>query len=140
MNNDIINSTYNRPITTGKQTFAINNNFINARDKSKTKQSDKSDFDKVMEQCIKEQQKLSFSNHAESRIRSRNIVLSSTDIDKLNEAVNRAESKGIKDSLLILEGAAMIVNVPNRKVVTVVDAENMRENVFTNIDGAIFVK
>ena len=71
------------------------------------------------------------------RLESRNIALNDVDMTQLQNAVNRAEEKGAKDSLVLLRDLAFIVNVKNRMVVTAIDSERMKENVFTNIDSAV---
>ena len=94
-------------------------------------------FDKIFEA---ELEKVKFSSHATKRLESRNIEINETDMGKLNEAVKRAESKGAKDSLVMMNETAFIVNVPNRTVVTAVPMEQSEENVFTNIDSVVFAK
>jgi flagellar operon protein len=84
-----------------------------------------------------ELQNLKFSKHAMDRLESRNIALNDVDMTQLQNAVNRAEEKGAKDSLVLLRDLAFIVNVKNRMVVTAIDSERMKENVFTNIDSAV---
>jgi flagellar operon protein len=83
---------------------------------------------------------LKFSAHAQSRMISRNIELSSKDLQDLSDAINRVEKKGAKESLIVLDKTAFIVNVPNRTVITAVDEESLEENVFTNIDSAVIVR
>lgn len=80
---------------------------------------------------------LKFSAHADSRIKSRNIEMTPDVMEKLQEAVCSAEGKGSRDSLILLKGKAFIVNIPNRTVVTAMDGESIRENVFTNIDSTV---
>ena len=91
-------------------------------------------FKKVFE---KELQSLKFSKHAQQRLESRNIELNDMDKSKLENAVSMADKKGSQDSLVFLRDMAFIVSVKNRTVVTAMDRENMRENVFTNIDSAV---
>ncbi len=86
-----------------------------------------------------ELEKLKFSSHASKRLESRNIQLNETAIDRLNTAVEKAEAKGAKDSLIMMDDTAFIVNVPNRTVVTAMDVSNSNENVFTNIDSVVFI-
>ncbi len=86
-----------------------------------------------------EDKSVKFSKHALSRLESRNIDLSENVIKRLNEGTKKAESKGIKDSLVIVDRLAFIVNVPNNTVITAMDADNTDENVFTNINGAVIV-
>jgi len=86
----------------------------------------------------RELDKLKFSNHAAKRLESRNIEISGTALDRLQEAVQKAELKGAKDSLVMMDNTAFIVNIPNRTVVTALPVEAGGENVFTNIDSVVF--
>ncbi len=80
---------------------------------------------------------LRFSAHAQTRLQSRHITLDSTHMQRLQGAVQRAAVKGSRDALVLMDNMAMVVSVKNRTVVTVVDSENMKDNVFTNIDSAV---
>ncbi len=80
---------------------------------------------------------LKFSNHAIDRMQSRGIRFTPEDMTRLNDAVNRAASKGSKDSLILMKDSALIVSVKNKTVVTVMDKTALKENVFTNIDSTI---
>jgi flagellar operon protein len=80
---------------------------------------------------------LKFSAHAEARLKSRKIELTPERLEQLEGAVNRAQQKGSRDSLVLLSNLAFIVNVPNRTVVTAMDGESLKENVFTNIDSTV---
>lgn len=85
------------------------------------------------------EQPLRFSKHATERLEQRQIMLSPTDVTRLTQAVANAASKGARDSLILLNRTAFVVNVPKRTVVTAVDEAHMRENVFTNIDSAVIL-
>lgn len=85
------------------------------------------------------QQGISFSKHAVMRTSERNIEVTGEDLTKLGDACSKAGAKGIKDALFIMKDSAFIVNTPNRTVVTVVDKNEMKDNIFTNIDGAMFL-
>lgn len=86
----------------------------------------------------RELEKLKFSSHASKRLESRNIELNEMAMDKLQEAVQKAEMKGAKDSLVMMDNTAFIVNIPNKTVVTAIPVEEGGENVFTNIDSVVF--
>ncbi|RJP14977.1 MAG: flagellar protein [Candidatus Abyssobacteria bacterium SURF_5] len=96
-------------------------------------------FDAVMRKELAKLRDVKFSAHALSRIASRNIQMEANERTQIAEAVNRAEAKGARDSLVLLDKAALIVSVENRTVVTVLDREEMRGNVFTNIDSAVLM-
>ncbi len=85
-----------------------------------------------------ELEKIKFSNHAIKRLESRNIQLSDSSLDKIKSAVEKAEQKGAKDSLIMLDNTAYVVNIPNRTVVTAIELNQANENVFTNIDSVVF--
>lgn len=80
---------------------------------------------------------LKFSNHAIERMHSRGISYSPQDMTRLGEAVQKAAAKGSKDTLVLMENSALIVSVKNNTVVTVMDKNALKENVFTNIDSTI---
>lgn len=82
-------------------------------------------------------EELKFSKHAAGRLIDRNIELSETQMERLQEGARNAGQKGIKDSLVIVDELAFIVNVPNKTVVTALDRTEARGNIFTNIDGAV---
>lgn len=78
-----------------------------------------------------------FSKHAAGRLAERNIELTKGQMERLNEGTALAEQKGIRDSLVIVDQLAFIVNIPNNTVVTAMNQQDTTENVFTNIDGAV---
>lgn len=82
---------------------------------------------------------LKFSNHAIDRMQARGIRFSPEDLAKFESAMGKAESKGAKNTLLLSDAAAMIVNIKDKTVVTVMDKGNLKENVFTNIDSTVMV-
>lgn len=90
-----------------------------------------------------ELEKIKFSNHALKRLETRNIRLGEDDLNKIQEAVNKAEMKGSRDSLVMMQNpingikTAFIVNIPNRTVVTAIPVDS-EENIFTNIDSVVF--
>lgn len=94
-----------------------------------------SSFDSIFKE---ELEKVKFSNHAIKRLESRNIQLSETDIEKIQSAVEKAELKGAKDSLVMMDNTAFIVNIPNKTIVTAMEVSGSNENVFTNIDSVVF--
>ncbi len=85
-----------------------------------------------------ELEKLKFSSHAIKRLESRNIQFFENELTKIQAAVERAEMKGSKDSLVMVDDTALIVNIPNKTVVTAMQINKENENVFTNIDSVVF--
>jgi flagellar operon protein len=81
-----------------------------------------------------------FSHHAETRLQQRGIHWGEDKMAKLESAISKAESKGARESLILFPDVALIVNVKNRTVVTALDGNQMKDNVFTQIDSAVIVQ
>lgn len=82
---------------------------------------------------------LVFSKHAARRLHDRDIEMSSEQISTLAGAVDKAAEKGIKNALILGSDHSFIVNVPSKTVVTIMNHQNMKENVVTNIDGTVII-
>lgn len=95
-----------------------------------------SSFDRVL---AEKTSGVRFSSHAQQRMKSRNIELGAQELQKLEQAVTKARDKGARESLILMNDLALVVSVKNNTVITAVDGENIKENVFTNIDSAVVV-
>ena len=82
---------------------------------------------------------LAFSAHAELRLQERGIELGPEDHARLNRALEDAAQKGSRNSLLILDSTALVVSVPNRTVITVMEPDPAANTVITNIDSVVVV-
>lgn len=76
-----------------------------------------------------------FSQHAQQRLQSRGVSLGERETARLKGAIGTLAQKGGRTSLVMLDSLAFVVSVPNRTVITAVQAPE--EAVFTNIDSAI---
>ncbi|MBO8137506.1 MAG: flagellar protein [Desulfotomaculum sp.] len=99
-----------------------------------------SSFAELLHKEVNKQQEVKLSAHAQKRLQQRNIVLTEADLAKINQAVQRAEAKGAKDSLLLYGDLALIASIKNKTVVTAMDGQSIKEHVFTNIDSAVIIK
>ncbi len=82
---------------------------------------------------------LKFSKHADLRLKQRDITLTDEQLSRLSEGTMKASQKGIKESLVLMDNIAFIVNTQNNTVVTAMDKDMNEENIFTNIDGAVII-
>jgi len=115
----------------------------------------KSEFDHVFDEALNEKvgqlptegkadlsqvkSPLKFSAHAAQRLKDRKITLDQATMVKVNDAIDKADAKGIEDTLILTKDAALIVSVKNRTVITAMDKGSLTGNVFTNIDGAVII-
>ena len=98
-----------------------------------------SSFETAMTSALQESRSITFSGHARERLATRQFQLSEGDVQRIAEGVDRAAAKGSRESLVLLNELALIVNVPNRTVLTALDSQRLREGVVTNIDSTVFV-
>lgn len=85
----------------------------------------------------KQKMELKVSKHASDRLLERNIHITDAEWEKVTEKVAEAKSKGIKDSLVLMNQAALIVSAKNATVITAMDRTEAKDQLFTNIDGTI---
>lgn len=96
-------------------------------------------FRALLDETLRTAGGVKFSAHAMRRLESRGISLGTAEVSAIEGAVDRAAAKGSRDSLVLSERFAIVVNVPSRTVVTAFDQQGLSENVVTNIDSAVFV-
>lgn len=82
---------------------------------------------------------LRFTKHAGERLDERDIQLTSEQMNRLEEGADKASSKGIKESLIIMDNMAFIVNTQSKTVITAMDQSKNENNIYTNIDGAVII-
>ncbi|QDQ01736.1 flagellar protein [Lysinibacillus fusiformis] len=84
-----------------------------------------------------EQQELKVSKHAHERIIERNIAITEQEWQVVSDKVFEAHSKGVKQPLVLMDQAALIVSAKNATVITAMDRTEAKQQLFTNIDGTI---
>lgn len=125
MTDPIINGIYQAP--------------LNNQVQSSSQQSDQKG--QVQELSFKDaldQANVKFSNHAQKRLETRSIEIDQNSMDRLSSAVDKAQSHGAKESLILMDDLAFVVNVRDRMVVTTVDMNHSKDGVFTQIDTVVF--
>lgn len=91
----------------------------------------KADFQVVLADRLK------VSAHAKTRLESRDLQLDPAAWERVLNGVERAAQKGARETLVMVDDVALVVSVKNRTVITALDKDRMKENVFTNIDSAV---
>lgn len=98
----------------------------------------KSKFDELLK-LEEQRQSIKFSKHAVERMQIREIGLDNNELTKIEEAIDKASKKGVKEALILMNDKAFIASVKNKTIVTTVSKEQLKNNIFTNIDGAIII-
>ena len=102
------------------------------------KTTDGKSFQEILE-STQDGREVRFSKHAAQRLSNRNIELTDNQMERLRAGTAKASQKGIRESLVLVDQLAFIVNIPNNTVVTAMQQNETDENIFTNIDGAVII-
>lgn len=113
---------------------AVHPSALQRQQSVKGSSSPEASFESVLQKNM-----LKFSNHAAKRLEQQGIELGSRQLDQISSAVDKAAAKGSKESLILMKDMALIVSVKNRTVVTAMDGNSMKDNVFTQIDSAVII-
>lgn len=120
----------------------LKDQYLNSPKKNAVQTSGSESFQSILDRMnglSSQGSELKFSKHASARLATRDITLDETQLGRLEDGVLKASAKGIKDSLMLMDGFAFIVNVPSGTVITAMDQAESNEQIFTNIDGAVIV-
>ncbi|MFL0251628.1 TIGR02530 family flagellar biosynthesis protein [Clostridium neuense] len=96
-------------------------------------------FEKILDDNLNTCTGFNISKHAAERIKSRNIELNEADMKKINQGINDADEKGAKDCLILYKDVALIASIKSRTIITAIDKDSRKENVFTNIDSVVLL-
>ncbi|WZL74846.1 TIGR02530 family flagellar biosynthesis protein [Clostridiaceae bacterium 35-E11] len=100
--------------------------------------NERKSFAQVLD-AITDSNGVKFSKHAIQRLEARNIQLNGTEMLRIKAGLDKANQKGIKETLILMDNKAFVASVPNKTIITAALDEQLKENVFTNIDGAVII-
>lgn len=108
----------------------------NGETKAKTKKEDLfSDFKGLLQKNLDSKSEVKISTHALKRLKERKLNMDNKEFNKIKKAIKELRAKGGKDSLVITDKAAYIIDVKNNTVVTAIDKGSINNNIFTKIDS-----
>lgn len=99
----------------------------------------KGEFAQELQKARDNSQQLRFSLHALERMNQRGIELSPGDLERMQNAIEMAASKGSRSSLVLMNENAFVISVPNRTVITALEGEALRDQIVTQIDSAVIL-
>ncbi|UCC45817.1 MAG: hypothetical protein JSU65_06895 [Candidatus Zixiibacteriota bacterium] len=118
-------------------------NLIEIANRSRINRADarpeETSFKDMFSRELAENRQIFFSKHAQERLHSRGINLSEETLSNIADAIDKAEVKGSRETLVLADEAAFVVSVKNRTVITAFDREHLREGVVTSIDSAVII-
>lgn len=119
----------------------LESKLINSSQFKKTinKKANNKNFDEILINIQQRKNNIKFSKHALNRINNRDITVTTEEVSKLESAIEKADDKGISNALIYMGDKAFIVSIENKTIITTIDKEQLKDNVFTNIDGAVII-
>ena len=118
----------------------LENRLLNqSQPNNQVKNKGNKNFEEILGNIQNKDGEIKFSKHAMSRMDSRDMKLNNKELDRLNKGFTKAEEKGVKDALIIMGDKAFIASIKNKTIITTINKEQLKDNVFTNIDGAVIV-
>jgi len=137
MNELFLNNISNRfPVVTGKPQAQPPK--VPAQGTAQPAETSGVSFRETLE-ALEQQREIAFSKHAAQRVAQRGIALTESSLSRLEEGVRLAQAKGLNDTLILVDNTAFLVSVKNHKVITTVNHDELKGNVFTNIDGTVIM-
>ena len=126
-------SAYQRPV-----------NLLEISERGKSKQAQPTagptdSFKDVISRELSSNRPVAFSKHAGERLFSRGIDMSQERVAQVGDALDKAEAKGSRETLILFDDMALVASVKNRTVITAFDRDKLREGVVTSIDSAIII-
>ena len=111
------------------------------RNKGAAEKTDRSKrtFNQILAEQLNDGNEVRFSKHARARLHSRGIELNVDSVNRLAQAIEKADGKGSRETLVLADDSAYVVSVKNRTVITVFDRDNLREGVVTSSDSAVIM-
>lgn len=118
----------------------VTGKYLNPKpDSRRVENNQEETFQQVLQRKVDIAEGLKFSKHANMRINNRQITISDEQMKRLQDGANRAGEKGIKESLVLVDSLAFIVNTKQNTVITAMNQNEANENIYTNIDGAVII-
>jgi flagellar operon protein len=102
-------------------------------------EKNKHEFKDILKKTVEKEDSFVISNHAAERLKDRNISLNENDMNKINEGINKADEKGSRESLILYKDVVLVASIKNRTIITALDKDASKGNVFTNIDSVVLL-
>lgn len=118
-------------------TFSQKINTVSKNNKIETSQTNS--FAGTLQQALQKNEKLIVSKHAQIRLLERDIYIDETQWNSISDKVNESKQKGVNEALVLLKDAALIVSAKNNTVITAMNRDEARSQIFTNINGTILM-
>lgn len=119
-----------RQIETESKNTNLNKNNVSKADKSNS-------FQSILDSAASKNEKFTISKHAASRLNEINFT--DEDMKAVEKGFEMAKEKNSKNAVMIYKDTALIASIENKTIITAVNKERAKDNIFTNIDSVVIL-
>lgn len=124
------------------QAYSVGNigQFANSQkaigDSANSKQK-KAKFQDVLDGVKSKDQSFTVSKHAASRLNEINFT--KEDMEQIQKGFKIAQDKNSKNTVMLYKDIALIASVENKTLITAVEKDRAKDNIFTNVDSVVIL-
>ena len=123
------------------QAYSVGNfGQISASPNSATNKADnkeKASFKNVLDSVKNKNQGFIVSKHAALRLNEINFT--EEDMKQIEKGFEIAQDKNSKNTVMLYKDVALIASVENKTLITAVEKERAKDNIFTNVDSVVIL-
>ncbi|NOW87837.1 flagellar operon protein [Clostridium beijerinckii] len=94
-------------------------------------------FQDVLDGVKNRDQSFTVSKHAASRLNEINFT--KEDMEQIQKGFKIAQDKKSKNTVMLYKDIALIASVENKTLITAVEKDRAKDNIFTNVDSVVIL-
>ncbi|NMF03300.1 TIGR02530 family flagellar biosynthesis protein [Clostridium beijerinckii] len=94
-------------------------------------------FQDVLDGVKCKDQSFTISKHAASRLNEINFT--KEDMEQIQKGFKIAQDKNSKNTVMLYKDIALIASVENKTLITAVEKDRAKDNIFTNVDSVVIL-
>ncbi|EHJ01477.1 flagellar operon protein [Clostridium sp. DL-VIII] len=102
-----------------------------------TNSKDETSFKSVLEDLKNKDEGFTVSKHAAMRLN--NINFTEEDMKEIQKGFEIAKDKNSKNTVMLYKDIALIASVENKTLITAVEKDRAKDNIFTNVDSVVIL-
>lgn len=102
-----------------------------------TNPKEKTSFKDILDTVKSKDDGFTVSKHAALRLNEINFT--EEDMKQIEKGFEIAKDKNSKNTVMLYKDVALIASVENKTLITAVDKERAKDNIFTNIDSVVIL-
>lgn len=104
---------------------------------NKTGSNDKTSFQSVLDNIKNKNEGFTISKHAAKRLDEINFT--EEDMKQIEKGFEIAKDKNSKNTVMLYKDVAIIASVENKTLITAVEKDRAKDNIFTNVDSVVIL-